>query len=159
MITNRIEEIAQLAGFPIWISIAKPNATCELVRATAFSVEPDREHIKVCIPECMKVQLQHVLLKGSPISFLLASLKDFESYQIKGIITDFSTCERDQLNKQMELLETTIAQTNALGLHGDKILGFLSKGPFTSITMSSQEIFEQTPKLGTGSRIDTNNEH
>ncbi|MFH4965025.1 hypothetical protein V8G69_08480 [Gaetbulibacter sp. M235] len=158
MITKRITEIAQTPGFPIWISIAGFNATCELVRATAFTVESDCQHIKVYIPKCMKNQIQDVLLEGASISFLLASLKDFESYQIKGVITNLDTCDTNKLEKQIELLEDTIEQTNALGLHGEKIFGYLSEGPFTAIQMSCKEIFEQTPKPGTGTKVEATDE-
>lgn len=154
MLTRRITEIAEQSGFPIWIAIANANHTCELVRASAFMVEPDRQHIEVCIPNSMRAQVKEVLIKDAPISFLLASLNDFESYQVKGTIVDIETCDSARLSKQLDLLEETIALSNAFGLNGKKILGFLAEGPFTVIRMSCLEVFEQTPKPGTGTKIE-----
>jgi hypothetical protein len=158
MVTKRIVEISELAGFPLWIAVVNANKVCEIVRATGFSVAPDLEHVQVYIPESMTARLEGMLQLEAPISFLLAALEDFESYQIKGKIKSVKTCEAGALEKQLSILKATTDMTNAFGLQGNKIFGYLTLGPFISIRMSCQEIFEQTPKPGTGTKIETSDE-
>ncbi|MFT6827389.1 MAG: hypothetical protein ACJAZV_000671 [Roseivirga sp.] len=153
IISDRLEWISKQSDFPLWIASIAENNICELSRASGFQIDTENRTIAIFLPQSMFSMIEPTLKANSKISLLMASLKDFESYQVKGSYLRHSLSTEEQVDFYYENIKKTIEEINVLGLYGEGILGYLLEKPSFAITMKYEEVFEQTPKPGTGHKI------
>ena len=154
LVADTIIKVTKSSDYVFWACSVGRNGVCNAVRVSAFKVNNDNEHITFFLPEKLFKQIQYDLLPGSNLSFLMVSVKDFESYQIKGNYVGQSKCTEENIDYFRLKVLKTIDIISGMGLNGQGIFGFLLELPAIAITMHCKENFLQTPKPGTGGKIE-----
>ena len=153
ILTNNIKKIPQQSDFVFWAGSMGENNVCELTRVSGFIIEEDNEHITFFLPKKLFSIIEPTLKSGSRISFLMASILDFESYQVKGEYKSHQACTEENIDfYRLKVLKITDI-LSGMGLDGNGIFGFLLEQPSIALTMYCTEVYEQTPKPGTGGKL------
>lgn len=152
-IIERLKWISTQPGFAFWVALVGENNICELSRTSGFQIDVQNQTITTFIPQSMFTMLEPTLKPNAKLSLLMASIRDFESYQVKGNYLNYSESSTEQVNFYLDNVMKTKEEITALGLDGAGIMGYLLKTPSIAVTMKCEEIYEQTPKPGTGHLI------
>jgi hypothetical protein len=113
----------------------------------------DKMHLDLFVPEkYSRLYLKNV--QDNPkICLSFASIFTYEAYQIKGIYQGLRPCTAEENEYQAEYMNGFVHNLLNSGLsYGLNMYGYLSP-PCFSLSMLAQEIYEQTPKKGTGTKI------
>jgi hypothetical protein len=137
----------------IWLSNADAGGQPDLVRLLAVRVEPDREHLTAFVPLSRGRNLLDNLAVSSRLSFLFALVVGVESYQLKGTYVSHHPCSAGEVAFQRESLERFGRVVASQGLSGEKAFAAYFSQPSVAVIMRIEEIYEQTPKAGTGGRV------
>lgn len=136
-----------------WAASVGKNMVCELTRVSGFIIEKDNEHITFFLPRQLFAIIEPALKIDSKISFLMASIQNFESYQIKGVYQSHQQCTEENIDfYRLKVLKISDILTG-MGLEGNRIFGYLLEQPSIAVTMRCEEMYEQTPKPGTGGKL------
>lgn len=136
-----------------WAASADKNKICELSRVSGFIIEEDNEHITFFLPKQLFSIIEPTLEVNSKISFLMASIQNFESYQVKGTYKSHQLCMEENIDfYRLKVLKITDI-LSGMGMDGNKIFGYLLVQPSIAVTMRCTEMYEQTPKPGTGGKL------
>ncbi|TVZ26915.1 hypothetical protein JM83_1914 [Gillisia sp. Hel_I_86] len=152
-ITERIKTISGLQEFLFWVASVNKNKICELTRVAGYTIEVDNEHIIIFLPKQLFEIIEPTLEADSKISFLMASILNFESYQIKGKYVSHQMCTEENVNLYQPKVLKIIEILSGMGLDGDGIFGYLLDQPSIAVRMRFTEVYEQTPKPGTGGKL------
>ena len=98
ILSDKIKKIPSHSDFVFWAASVGGNSICELTRVSGFIIEEDNEHITFFLPKKLFAIIEPTLRTGSEISFLMASIKNFESYQVKGEYKIHHTCTEENLD-------------------------------------------------------------
>lgn len=150
------ENIVQLTSSPevaFWASNLGPQGFCDLSRISGIKIEKDGKHLTFYIPKSFFPLIASNLKDRPKISLLLASLRNFESYQIKGEYLSHEECEKEDIAYYQPMVSGLIDISNSMGLNGNKIFDSFLEEPNIAVKVLCKEIFEQTPKPGTGNKL------
>lgn len=152
LITEHIRDFVCKETLVFWAGNIGHDGYCDMFRSAGLVIHEDRQHITIYLTDKYAAHIIHNLEHGKQLSFLVASILSFESYQFKGLY--LSSCQASQEDeKQISVYTEKILPTlKDLGLNHLFIYPFIN-GSKTAITLSLLEIFEQTPKPGTGNAI------
>ena len=136
----------------IWLSNADAGRQPDLVRLLAVPVEPDREHLTAFVPRSHGRNLLDNLAVSSRLSFLFALVTGNQSYQLQGTCVSQHPCTAEEVAFQRDSLERFGRVLARQGLSGEKAVAAYFSQPSVALTMRIEEIYEQTPKAGTGGK-------
>ena len=152
ILSDKIKKIPGQSDFVFWAAGVGEGKVCELTRASGFIIE-DNEHITFFLPTRLFEIIEPTLSTDSKVSFLMASIKNFESYQIKGAYKSHQLCTEENVDFYRLKVLKIIDILSGMGLDGKSVFGFLLDQPSIAVTMHCSEMYEQTPKPGTGGRL------
>ena len=153
ILTNNIKKIPQQSDFVFWAGSVGEKNVCELTRVSGFMIEEDNEHITFFLPKGLFAIIEPTLKTGSKISFLMASILNFESYQVKGVYKSHQLCTEESVDYYRLKVLKIIDILSGMGLDGNSVFGFLLDQPSVAVTIHCNEMYEQTPKPGTGGKL------
>lgn len=153
IVPDKIKKVAEKSDFVFWTSTVGRNSVCDLTRVSGFVVEDDNEYITFFLPEKLFSLIKPNLSEGSNISLLMASLKDFESYQVKGKYVSHTGCTEEKIDYYRLKVLKIIDMISGMGLNGNRIFGFLLEQPSIAVSFQCTESYLQTPKPGTGTEL------
>ncbi len=153
ILSDKIKRIPALTDFVFWTATAGNDNIAKMARVSAFVVQDDGERITFFLPTQLFNVIEPTLKKDSNISFLMISLNDFESYQVKGKYLHHKNCSEENIDFYRLKIMRVIDIANGMGLGGNGLFGYLLKQPSVALTMHCTEMYEQTPKPGTGGII------
>lgn len=151
-----IKQVENSPDYVIWTANKGKNPVCDLTRVAGFIIHEDYEHITFFLPRRLFRNLESNLSKGSNINILFASIKDFQSYQIKGNYENHCDGNEENFNFYKGKVQNVIDIMTSMGLNGQLIMGYLLEQPSVAVTMYCREVYVQTPKPGTGYKINEN---
>ena len=151
------ERFIQLINDPsaaLWASNCNGKLEPELVRLLGAQVETDREHLTFFVPLKFGKGLLNNFADSDQLTFLLAIILTNESYQLKGSYLSLRPCTEAEVALQKDymtkLCHTAITRQS---LPGDKAFEAYYDQPTVAVRMLVREVYEQTPKAGTGERV------
>lgn len=139
--------------FVFWAANVNSNATCDFTRITGINIHDDNEHITFYLPKKLFRHLKPNISANANISLLMASIKDFQSYQVKGTYISHTDSTKENIAFCKSKLQSVMEIMSAMGLNAKLILGYLNAQSSVAVTMFCNETFVQTPKPGTGYEI------
>ena len=149
-------EIAQYAAKPemaFWMANVGANGVCDMSRISGVKVDEDGKHAVFFIPKRFFHLIDLNLNERPAISLLMASLTNFDSIQIKGVYIE----HRDSSSEEKTYYETLVAGltkiSNEMGLPGDTIFNPFGKEESITVKIRCNQLFNQTPKPGTGNKL------
>jgi hypothetical protein len=137
----------------IWASNADQQLKPNLVRLQGVKVEPDRKHITFYFPLRYGQSLLDNFKHTEKLAFLFADIETNESYQIKGKYLSQRDPDEAEIDLQKKYIENFSNALEKQGVPKDHLMGALYAQPSLAVTMQVQEIYEQTPRIGTGNKI------
>jgi hypothetical protein len=150
------DRFIQLVGNPvaaIWASNCNEQLEPELVRLLGAQAEADKEHLLLYVPLKFGKNLIHNFAATDKLTFLLASLLTFESYQLKGSYLSHRACTPAEVKYQKAYFQGLGVAMERLGLPKEKALDAYYHQPSVAVRLQVMEVYEQTPKAGTGEKV------
>lgn len=152
-ISDKIKKVPHQSDFVFWAASIGKNLVNELTRVSGFIIEKDNEHITFFLPKQLFGIIEPTLAVDSKISFLMASIQNFESYQIKGTYKSHQLCSEENIDFYRLKVLKIVDILSGMGLDGNRVFGFLLEQPSIAVTMRCTEMYEQTPKPGSGGKL------
>jgi hypothetical protein len=137
----------------IWVSNADADGQPDLVRLTGVRMEPDRQHLTLFLPLRTGQGILHNLAGTHQLSFLFALLHTNASYQLKGTYVSHWPCTDEEVAFQRDFLHRMGPVLEKQGLSPEQVFRAYFHQPSAALRMRVEEIYEQTPRQGTGQRI------
>ena len=153
VVPDKIKKVTKSSDFVFWTSIVGKNGVCDMARVSGFGIDEDSEHVTFFLPEKFFKHIEPDLLPGSNISLLMVSVKNFESYQVKGNYTSHVNCTEENIDYFRLKVLKTIDIIDEMGLSGQGVFGYLLEQPSIAVTFRCTENFLQTPLPGTGTKL------
>jgi hypothetical protein len=138
----------------LWLSNADAGGQPDLVRLLAVRVEPDREHLTAFVPLPGGQRVLDNLALSPRLSFLFALvLGGNRSYQLKGTYGSHHPCTEAEVAYQQDYLNRFARVLVEQGFSPQKVFAAYFSPSSVALTIRIEEMYEQTPKPGTGGRI------
>lgn len=126
----------------------------ETTRVVAAWAEVDAGLIHFVVSDPYSVRFLENAKVPQRISLVAVTLGDFEAYQYKGEIVRCAPADAAALAEVERYVEAFCALVVHVGIDPLRYpVGFVD-GPYTTITMKADVIFDQTPRVGAGAVID-----
>lgn len=152
-ISRRITAVSSKNEFLFWVACVGNNNIAEISRVSGFMVEEDNEHVTFFIPKKLWKTFEPFLKEDLNMSLLMASIKDFESYQVKGQYVEHQICSDENIDFYRLKVLKIVDVMSVMGIDGNKIFSYLNDNNSVAVTMKINDVFEQTPKPGTGNKV------
>lgn len=136
-----------------WVANVSENNVPDVVRCAGLAPVTDLHELTIYISEKFGRKFFKNLRSGSWISFSATSVPTFESFQYKGIFQSIRPCTREEEEKQRRYYEDFTALTADFGFVKDLLFRCYFHVPAFAVTFRVQEIFDQTPRKGTGQKV------
>jgi hypothetical protein len=137
-----------------WLANASALQEPDVVRTQGARVEPDRRHVIAYVSQSGSADLIGNLASSPWITLLMALINTYESYQFKGKYAGHWACSAEEVEYQRTYLDGFAASSMQFyRLPKEKIAAAYFRQPAVSIRMRIEELYEQTPRKGTGKRI------
>ena len=150
MLTQKLKEYLTL-GIGMGLGTRDAELTPDFERVLGgYAIDDD--HVRIFIDEPTAWKALENIRDNQMMSLVIVNMYNVESYQMKGKCTGISklTEEEQQVFKRyMELFDKMATDSGVMP-------GLAYRYPHTemiAVTMEVNEIFEQTPKKGTGNKI------
>lgn len=152
-ISDKIKKVTTSSDFVFWTAKVGKDGVCDMARVSGFIVDEDNERVTFFIPESFFKHIRSNLLPGLNISLLMVSVKNFESYQIKGNYISHKNSSEENIDYCRLKVLKAIDIVNEMGMNGQGIFGYLLELPSIAVTFQCRECYLQTPKPGTGTKL------
>ncbi|MES2628538.1 MAG: hypothetical protein V4616_06165 [Bacteroidota bacterium] len=151
---DKLQRLAQSCECAIWLSNSDAELRPDIVRLLGSRIDPAEQTISVFAPLNISAGILRNLHQNQQLSYMMASLATLESFQIKGTYISHETCSEEEVAFQQAYIDGFIAFANRLGFDASPSYGIYFHQPSIKITLSIGEIYEQTPRNGTGKKLE-----
>lgn len=156
IIPERIVELSQSNQATQWAANADENNKPDLCRTMTTTVSEDRTSMTVYLPERFVGSIFDNAKEDSRMAIMLGDIATFESYQLKGRVKEAKLCSDEELEIARNGIRGFADRSGEFfNIPGDPIFISMFSTPIFAITVEVEEIFEQTPKVGTGNKLET----
>jgi hypothetical protein len=138
----------------LWLGNVGPDGYCDVIRASGLMLHEAESRITVYVADRYVGPLRENIRRGiRELSLLITCIESYASYQFKGDFVSIHAASPQEEAETRHFVERFIEVSTRQGLHGEEIMRTFGTGPQTAITLQIREIFDQTPKPGTGNKI------
>ena len=153
IISDHQINLLQASYTSIWLGSCSSDYIPDMVRLSGARVAEDKLHLNLYVPQLYTHTFFKNVQENAKISFLCSSTLSFEAYQIKGLYLDWRPCTSEEVDYQQQYLNGFAKNLEDFGLRSGFNFVNYYKEPGIAIRMRSEEMYEQTPKSGTGNKI------
>jgi hypothetical protein len=136
----------------VWLSCCNGDNRPLIARLSSVNII-DNETICCCIPAKFAGELLSVLVKNNAVAVLAACTETFDSYQVKGFIESVYNLPAEEIAEQKNMLELFSTSLTRLGLSAPYFFNAYVDDEFVAVVVKVKDIFNQTPRQGTGFKI------
>jgi hypothetical protein len=136
-----------------WVSNCDAEGTPDLVRAMGVRAEPDGEHLVTFIPVPYAQNLIAQLAPGEKLTLLHANVRTYVSLQFKGRCVSHCPSTAEEVESQRRYLDGFCQEIEDQGMVREVAFPVFFRQPSVTVVMRVEEVYEQTPKTGSGGRI------
>jgi hypothetical protein len=153
ILSTRFIQLIENPLASLWVCNCNEQLEPELARLLGCQVETDKEHITFYLPSQLGEKVLHNFTLTDKLSFLLAIVLTNESYQIKGTYLWHRPCTPTELLYQEAYMRDFSTAIEQQGFSRANVYRAYFHQPTVAVRMQVKELFEQTPKKGTGEKI------
>ena len=138
-----------------WIATTNLENVPEPAKCTGVSFDPATDTFTCFVPLKFTEKTFKDLEENPAISLVGVELHTYEGYQYKGQYISRRDCTRDEIEYQYKYMKEF---TDILQSFGYSAAGYLKAyihPPFVALTFKVTQVFDQSPKVGTGGEIKT----
>jgi hypothetical protein len=136
-----------------WAANCNKDCLPDSVRCNGVAPSHNLEQLSFYVSHQFSETFRANLTLNPSISMMACSVHTFESYQYKGSFISIRECTEEEVDLQRSYLEEFAKAIVHTGLDGTKFFDAYFFQPSYTITMTVEEIFEQTPRKGTGNAV------
>ena len=152
MLTNqRISEFLKSTKLGMAMATRDANLKPDFCRVLGVQVV-DQDHLRFFIDKKSNPTSFKNLQPSAPIALTTTRADNFESYQFKGNFVKLTECSEQDNQTIQTYLHGFNEAVVALGLGDRLVYNYPHTTPY-ALLMEVKEIFEQTPKPGTGNKL------
>jgi hypothetical protein len=155
LLSARFIQLIESHVTSLWVCNCNERLEPELARLLGCQVEPDHEYLTFYLPVQLGSKVIQNFSTTDKLSFLLAQVHTNESYQIKGTYCWHRPCTEDEVAFQKAYFQGFSKAIEAQGASKDSVYNAFFRQPCVAVRMQVKEAFEQTPKIGTGKKVDS----
>lgn len=137
----------------IWLCNANPRLETDMVRLMGIIVDADCQHVTVFVPVRQGRTVISNLNTTDKISFLTADVYLYESYQIKGKYISNRACTPEEVAYQIAYIDKFTDALVTQGFPKKPAYGVYLQQPCIAVGIQVEEVYEQTPRKGTGQKL------
>lgn len=137
----------------IWAGNCSAGHTPDIIRLSGALVAEDRLHIDLLVPQRYTETFFKNIRENPKISLMYSSILTFEAYQVKGVYLNHRPCTPEEIGYQHTYLAGFGRNVLTLGVRAGLCFSRYYTEPSIAIRMKAEEVYEQTPKAGTGNKI------
>ena len=155
MISERFVEFLENENVGISIATRNGELSPTIGKPLDVRVSKDRKNITFYMPKVMLRNHLDNLLDNGKVALNVGAIPSHETYQFKGGYLSHHDCDAEDIEGIRRMLAKYKIGLSRFGMP-DEQLSIVDKyniEPSIGITFEVQEIFEQTPKPGTGNKI------
>ncbi len=144
-------QIETISGF--WVSNCDAVGAPDLVRTMGVRAEPDDEHLVAFVPVPYARNLIAQLVPGGKLALLHVNVNTYVSWQFKGHYVSHRPSTAGEVEFQRRYVEDFCREIEKQGMVWETTFPVLFRQPSITLRMRAAEVYEQTPKAGTGERV------
>jgi len=136
-----------------YLASLNENGFCDVCRTSLVSVQ-NEEYVKIMYMPGLAPNLHINVKANSMITLTVVSALSFEGYQFKGEFVSYEELNKDEKISNDNYLNGMAEVIKEIGFKLESVLtNKYTKQKAMSIVMKVSDIYEQTPKKGTGKNI------
>ncbi|MDO3642881.1 hypothetical protein [Mucilaginibacter sp. L3T2-6] len=136
----------------VWLSCCNADKQPMIARLSSISII-DSDTIRCYIPAKFATELLPALIKHAPVSVMAACTETFDSYQVKGFIESVDKIQPELIEGQQNIIELFGKVLVRQGFSAENLYKAYADNDFAAVVIKVKDVFEQTPKTGTGTKI------
>jgi len=136
----------------VWLSCCKDGQKPMIARLSSIRIV-DSDTVCCYVPARFFREPLIAIKKDHPVAVLAACVYNFESYQLKGTIEKVYDAETKEVEEQQVILEKFAEVLVGVGFSSPYFLKAYTDDSYSAVIIKVQDIFEQTPKHGTGFKV------
>lgn len=145
--------ILQAASTSTWLSNSSRQYGSDIMRLTGGRLADDKSHLHLFVPEKYTTCFFKNLEEDKKVSYLFACVYTFTAFQIKGIYVQHRHCTNEENLYQKSYVEGFAKTMASIGIKSGESFKHYWEQPALCFIIEPLEIYEQTPKSGTGNKI------
>ena len=155
IIPEKIEQLLALTHTFGWLTGVTDQLVCHTCRTCGVS-NIENDQITILIMPSLSEPLINTIQKQPKISFTFINVQTFESYQLKGKYLEcMALSAEDERTKGAYMNGMKEALQNIGFKYGDSFKKYAELAG-VAVRMKVEEIFDQTPRPGSGSKLKEN---
>ena len=148
---THVEFLKQPLSF--WLATASADNTPEPIKCTGITFDPLTDTF-TCFAPLKFAQTGFKHLQQNPIIALVGvELHTYEGYQYKGPYLSHRDCTPEEVEFQHQYLQDFTAVLESFGYSRTGFYGTYHQPPFVAITFRATQVFDQSPRNGTGGEL------
>jgi hypothetical protein len=152
-LNDKLTEMIEHHTTSIWLCNRNARLVPDIVRLMSARVEPDRQHVLAYVPEPSGSGVLANLAVAPRLTLLIAHIYTYEAYQVKGTYTGHRACTPAEVEYQRAYVERFADGLVRQQLPREQIIAAYFHQPSFAVRLRVEEVYEQTPRKGTGERI------
>jgi len=139
----------------LWIATTNLENVPEPAKCTGISFDPETDTFTCFVPSKF-TEKTFQDLKENPIMTLVGvELHTYEGYQYKGQYLFQRECTQEEIDYQYRYMKEFTDILDSFGYSGPGYLKAYIHPPFVALIFRATQVFDQSPKVGTGGEIKT----
>jgi hypothetical protein len=137
----------------IWLCNRNARLVADVTRLMSARVEPDRQHVLAYVSGPGGAGVLANLAVAPGLTLLMAIMDTYEAYQVKGTYTGHRACTPEEVAYQRAYVEGFADALARQQLPRERAIAAYFRQPAVALRLRVEELYEQTPRKGTGERI------
>jgi hypothetical protein len=152
-LNDKLTEIIESQTTSIWLCNRNARLVPDVVRLMSARVEPDGQHVVAYVPGPSGSGVLANLAIAPRLTLLVGHIYTYEAYQVKGTYTGHRPSTPAEVQYQRAYVEKFAEGLVQQQLPREQIIAAYFHQPSFAVRLRVEEIYEQTPRKGTGERI------
>jgi hypothetical protein len=138
-----------------WIATTNLENIPEPAKCTGILFEPESDTFTCFVPSKFTEKILQDLKENPIMSLVGVELHTYEGYQYKGHYIAKRDCTQDEVDYQYRYMKEFTDILESFGYSGAGYLKAYIHPPFVALIFRVTQVFDQSPKVGTGGEIKT----
>ena len=148
---RHVEFLKQPLSF--WLATTNKTNMPEPLKCTGIRFDPLTDIFTCFVPRKFTETAFNHLSENPVISLVGVDVHSYEGYQYKGDYLAHRDCTKEEETCQAHYMQEFCAILESFGYSGSGFYQTYMRPPFVAITFKATQVFDQSPKVGTGGQI------
>jgi len=148
-----VEFLKQPLSF--WLATANLANVPEPVKCTGISFDPSTDTFECFVPSKFTKKAFDDLKENPILALVGVELHTYEGYQYKGPYLSSRDCTAEEVEHSYTHMKAFSEILDTFGYSGKGFFKAYVHPPFVAISFRAEQVFDQSPKVGTGGEIGT----